>query len=386
MIYLDNASTTMLAPEVLTAMLPYMTEQYGNPGTIHTLGKQAKSAVDKARGQVAEFLGTTPEHIIFTSGGSEANNLALTGILNPLKLADKRHIILSATEHTSLMNAALSAATNGFDVTLVYPGNDGLISPDTIANEIRPNTGLVSIMYVNNETGFTNDIAAIGKICRAAGVLFHSDCVQAAGQCKLDMDELCLDMASISSHKIHGPKGMGALYFKDIVFDPLICGGDEQEFGFRGGTENVPGIVGFGAACEIAAKELNDTVLAVTRAKQEFIHALMEQEGANLRDAGIFLNGSSYFLPGKVLNLRIDGVSAETLVLMLDTSGVCVSAGSACNSRESMPSHVLKAHGLTDEQARSSIRVSFSKYNTDEQMHQAASVLAGCIAALRSTI
>lgn len=384
MIYLDNAATTRVAPEVLDAMMPYLTEEYGNAGTLYSLGRNAAAAIKKAREQAAGLFGCKPDHVIFTSGGSESNNTVFKGLRQRLLKNGKRHLVVSAIEHDSVLRAAESLTKDGFYITYVEPDNNGVIHPDKVEKAIQEDTGLVSVMYVNNETGAVNDIHAIGQICRARSVLFYTDCVQAAGQFSLGVESDCVDFASVSSHKIHGPKGVGALYARSTDILPLVCGGNEQEFVLRGGTENVPGVVGFGVACEIVSENLRENMIHISVLKQKFYTGLIRA----LSEFGVerncvHINGRPVIENGKVLNLRFDGVDAETLLLMLDTKGVCVAAGSACSSHEAKPSHVLTAMGLSREEARNAIRFSFSKYNTINEMESAAQITASCVFALR---
>lgn len=386
MIYLDNAATTKIAPEVLDAMMPYLQEQYGNAGTLYGFGRQAAEAIQTARAQTAMLFGCTPEHIVFTSGGSEGNNMIVKGLRHKLLQSGKTHLVLSATEHDSMIKAAESLTKDGFYITYVKPNPSGCITVDEVSAAIQNDTGFVSIMMANNETGAINDIQGIGEVCKRHAILFHSDCVQSAGQFVLDVDKNNLDFATISAHKIHGPKGVGAVYIRDLSLTPLIHGGAEQEFGFRGGTENVAGIVGLGAACVGAAQSMSITAISVSTLKQMFVMELAKNlPHQNLKEDGVYANGYTYLDPGKVLNLRIDGVFGETLVLMMDALGICISAGSACRSHEAAPSHVLIAHGLTATEARSSVRISFSKYNTADEVTQAAAIMASCIETLRSS-
>lgn len=384
MIYLDNAATTRIAPEVLEAMMPYLTDEYGNAGTLYGLGRSAAKAIDAARAQTSKLFNCSPDHVIFTSGGSESNNTVFMGLRHKLMESGKKHLIVSAIEHESVLKAAEMLTKDGFYITYVQPDRTGVINPKSVEDAIQEDTGLVSVMYVNNETGAVNDIQSIGRICRVHSVLFHTDCVQAAGQSTIDVEQDCIDFASVSSHKIHGPKGVGALYVRNRELVPLISGGNEQEFGLRGGTENVAGIVGFGKACELASTNIRGNTIQVSIVKQKFYMELVE----SLKQYGIAreyirINGGSIIEAGKTLNLGFDGVDAETLLLMLDSRGVCASAGSACSSHEAKPSHVLVAMGLTAEEARSSLRFSFSKYNTDEDVVCAAQILASCIFSLR---
>ena len=353
MIYLDNAATTQMDERVLDAMMPYLTTEYGNAGTLYKFGRAANEAVQKARAQVAALINAEPEQVIFTSGGSEANNLVFHGLKDYLKSVGKTHILVSAVEHDSVLRAAESLIKDGFHIEYIPVSNECRVSPAAIENALRADTGLVSVMFANNETGAINPIEDIGTICMKRGILFHTDCVQAAGCYPIDVVKIGCDFLSVSSHKIHGCKGIGALYARDkSKLTPIVYGGSEQEFGLRGGTENVAGIVGFGRACEISSKSLHEDTVWVSTLKQRFFMALNEA----LKDTGdegcVHVNGMSILTPGKTINLRMDGVDGETLLLMLDGKGVCVSAGSACRSHEAEPSHVLSAMGLSKDEAR----------------------------------
>ena len=382
MIYLDNASTTRIDPEVLNAMMPYLTDQYGNPGTIYDLGRQAAEAVQNARVQVADFIGAQPEQIIFTSGGSEANNLALIGLENYLLYFKKHHIVTTDIEHDSLLRAADSLSSDGIDVTYVKPRKEGHVSQMYIAGAIRKDTGLVSVMYANNETGVFNPVKEIGDYCQRTNILFHTDCVQAAGCFDIDVEEIGCDFLSLSSHKIHGPKGVGALYVRDrSLLSPIIHGGEAQEFGLRGGTENVAGIVGFGKACELISESHMNYVEDLRCKFYAELANILSDTNPALR---LHLNGNALSNGGKVLNLRVDGVDGEALLLMLNARGVCVSAGSACRSHESEPSRVLTSMGISGEDARNSIRFSFSRMNTEEEVKKAAEIVANCVDTLVS--
>lgn len=384
MIYLDNAATTQLDPRVLESMMPYLTTQYGNAGTLYKFGRAANQAVQEARARVARFIGGSQENIIFTSGGSEANNLVFHGVKDHLKRIGRTHILVSSVEHDSVLRSTESLTKEGFDVGYIPVQGNGSVSLTALEGLLRPDTGLVSVMYVNNETGAVNPVCDIGSLCVKHGVLFHTDCVQAAGCHAIDAVEIGCDFLSVSSHKIHGPKGVGALYVKDVtIITPLIYGGAEQEYGLRGGTENVAGIVGFGRACELSAAQLQENKTYVSSLKQRFVTELTDALKERRMDGIIHINGGSIMAPGKTVNLRIDGVDNESLILMLDNKEICISAGSACQSHESNPSHVLTAMGLTMEEARSSVRVSFSRMNTMEEIIEAAQTIAGFIGVLR---
>lgn len=381
MIYLDNAATTQLDPRVLESMMPYLTTQYGNAGTLYKFGRAANQAVQEARAQVARFIGGSQENIIFTSGGSEANNLVFHGIKDHLKRIGRTHILVSAVEHDSVLRAAESLTKDGFDVEYIPVLSNGTVPSGTVEKALRADTGLVSVMYVNNETGAENPVDDIGSICLKHGVLFHTDCVQAAGCHPIDVTSVGCDFLSISSHKIHGPKGIGALYARDMsILMPLIYGGYDQEFGLRAGTENVAGIVGFGKACELSSAQLTEDRTMVSMLKQQFVTELQ----CHLGGGTVHINGTSLLSPGKTVNLRIDGVDNESLILMLDNMDICISAGSACQSHESKPSHVLTAMGLSEEEVRSSIRVSFSRMNSVDEVTDAAHIMASFIDVLCS--
>lgn len=382
MIYLDNAATTPIDPAVLEAMMPYLTTEYGNPGGLYTLGRSANAAVQTAREQVAHFIKASPEQVIFTSGGSEANNLVFFGIEDYLKARGKTHILVSSIEHDSVLKAAQSLKENCFTVERIPP----LLGAATIAVEdicqmIRPETGLVSVMYANNETGDISNVFDIGRACHSEGVLFHTDCVQAAGCIDLNTQIMPCDFLSISSHKIHGPKGVGALFVRDrSLMTPLIYGGSSQEFGLRGGTENVAGIVGFGKACELAQEHIHDKSDV-----ESVFRTVIGEAIRNKRIRGIHINGKVYTDHiWKTLSITVDDVDAQTLLLLLDANGVCASAGSACCSHDNIPSHVLTAIGLTDKQARETLRFSFSRMTSRKEAIQAAEIFVRCVETARS--
>ena len=382
-IYLDNAATTKPLDDVVNAMMPYLKEEYGNPGAIYSLGKEARDAVGEARSKVAEFFGCEPEQVIFTSGGSEGNNFVFRGLSEYLRWKHKMHILVSSVEHDSVFHAASALAKDGFEVEYIPVSPTGEVRVSDVENMIRKETGLVSVMYVNNETGAVNPVEDIGAVCAKRGVLFHADCVQAAGAHKIDVRRIGCDFATMSGHKIHSVKGVGAIFVKEVDrLNPLIYGGAEQEFGYRGGTENVPGIVALGKACEISNASIHENMIKVSTTKQIFYATLKETlEGFGLGDI-LHINGPSPVVPGKILNIRLDGVDAQTLLLLLSAKDIFVSAGSACRSHEAEPSHVLTAMGLSRDEARSSIRVSFSTMNTRDEVIEAAKFTAECASIL----
>lgn len=397
MIYLDNAATTQISPAVLEAMMPYLKDVYANPGTIYGFGRQAADAISKARKQVADFIGAKPEQIIFTSGGTEANNLAIKGCKNHLTKINKKHIVTSPTEHDSVLRAIESLCNPlccndkkcikpEFYTSFLPVDKRGHIQIDELEHMsyTYDDIGLVSVMYANNEIGVLNNVASVGHICRKKHILFHTDCVQAAGSVALDVTKIGCDFMSISSHKIHGVKGVGALYVRDKQYlSPIINGGLVQEFGLRGGTENVAGIVGFGKACELAGKGIEDYSRTVISFKKHFCEILKDRLADEHMETDVSINGLLPKYPGKTLSLTFKNVDAETLVLMMGAKGVCISAGSACTSHESNPSHVLKAIGLSDDEARSTVRISFSEFNTVYEVERGAKLLASCVKTLR---
>lgn len=385
MIYLDNAATTQPDPEVIEAMLPYLTVEYGNAGSLHTMGKIAKRAVDNAREQVSRLINAEPEQVIFTSGGSEANNMVFSGTKDYLLKEGKTHIITTEIEHDSVLNSVrrLCNSLGKFDVEYIVPEFNSCVSSEAVIDAINdePKTGLVSVMHTNNETGIENDVAAIGKVCQEKGILFHTDCVQALGCNSLSVEKIRCDFMSMSAHKIHGVKGVGALYVRNPeILSPLIAGGSMQEFGLRGGTENVAGIVAFGKACEILNGQLKQDRIHIGRLKKYFYCVVRDALKKYNLEKVLHINGD---VPvnkiEKVINIRFDGVDAETLLLMLSTRGVYVSSGSACRSHESEPSRVLLSLGISEEDARSSIRVSFSRMNTIKEMSEAGQIIADCV-------
>ena len=387
MIYLDNAATTEISPRVLNAMMPYLTKQYGNAGTLYNLGIESARAIANARYSVARLIGSKTNEIIFTSGGSESNSMVFNGVKNYLELLGKKHIVISKIEHDSVIKAAKNLIKDGFHLTYLPVNSYGIVDTDELKQILETNNdvGLVSVMSMNNEIGSVNPVEYIGKICKEKEVLFHTDCVQCLGSDVINTSSWNCDFLSLSSHKIHGPKGVGALYIRENVMknilQPLIHGGASQEFGFRGGTENVAGIVGFGEACNVVFDNFTNNVTHVLNLKLMFYETLIKGLTDNKLEDLISING--YIgNRSKVLNIRIRNIDGETMVLLLDSLGICVSAGSACRSHESSPSHVLTGIGLSDDEARDSIRISFSAYNTEEEVITAANEIVNCIMVL----
>ena len=378
MIYLDSAATTPIADEVLEAMMPWLKDNYCNAGSVYKKGREAKEAIEKARSQVAKMFNSEPENIIFTSGGSEGNSFAFQAAAERLEASGKKHVLVSSVEHDSVLRAAESLTKRGFHVDYLPVTECGSVLYDTVKSAITPETGLISIMLVNNETGAINHLDFIARLCRERGILLHSDCVQAAGLWNLNIENTPFDFATVSAHKFHGPKGVGCVYVKDPEEClPLIHGGHNQEFGLRGGTENVSGIVGMGAAAEVITTNLDYIQETIWKYRYQFWSILNERLGDKVR-----INGQ-WPAFSKVLNIMVDGVDADTFVLAMDAAGVCLSAGSACRSLELEPSHVLLAMGLTPDEARSSIRVSFSAFNSELEVRSAATIFANTVELLR---
>ncbi len=368
-IYADNAATTRLGPAAKEAMLPYLDEQYGNPSSLHSAGQLAKEALNQAREDVAAAIGAkNPSEIIFTSGGSEADNQAVISAAQSGARRGKRHIISTKFEHHAVLRTLDRLEEQGFEITLLNPDGDGLISADDVKSALRGDTALVSIIYANNEIGTVQPIAEIGAICREKGILFHTDAVQAVGHIPVDVDKQNIDLLSLSAHKFHGPKGAGALYAKRGV--PLIrlIEGGGQEKGKRAGTENVMGIVGLASALRDAVAKIDRNTAYVSKIRDRIIDGLLEIPGT-------ILNGDrTKRLAGNV-NVSFNGIEGESLLLLLDDRGIAASSGSACASSSLSPSHVLLAIGLPEETARGSLRLSLSEYNTlDEAAYIVQSV------------
>lgn len=394
MIYLDNSATTPIHPEVLKAMMPYLKGGYGNAGAVYRIGRESAKAIQKAREQVAQLFNASADQIVFTSGGSEGNNMVFSyGMRCMLEERGKKHVVISQIEHDSVYEAAThmfkpsgkADIKDDFYTQFIHIKSDGTVDVkhlEALLDEDE-SIGLVSVMYVNNETGAVNPINHIGEICRERGIIFHTDCVQAAGCHTIDTNTIGCDFATISGHKIHAPKGIGAIYIKDkTLARSLIYGGANQEFGLRGGTENVAGIVGLGKACDLICSDFGTQRVTVSLLKRLFYGNMISYlKEAHLEDK-IHVNGASVGDVGKTLNLRVENIDSETLLLMLDAKGVCISAGSACHSHKSEPSRVLTAMGLSDDEARDSVRISFSSTNTPAEVEEAAAIFSSCIEAL----
>lgn len=359
--YFDNAATTKVKKEVMDKMFPYFIESYGNPSSLYTLGRTAKIGIEEARREVADLINCDKNEIYFTSGGTESDNTALKGIMYLNKNKGK-HVITTKIEHHAILNTCKTLEENGYKVTYLNVGKDGIIQLEELVNAITEDTVLISVMFANNEIGSVQPIQKIGEIAKEKGIIFHTDAVQACGNVKIDVKKMNIDMLSLSGHKIGAPKGIGALYVnKNIEFKNLIDGG-HQERDKRAGTENVPGMIGLGEACKIAKNNMENHINQLKVLRNIFVSEIQKQ----IPD--IKINGSiEQRLPGNS-NISFKGVNGNALLMRLDEKGICASAGSACSSGSSMPSHVLTAIGLTSEYAEGTLRVTFGDENTKEDV------------------
>ena len=360
-IYADNAATTAVSPAVLEAMLPYYTECYGNPSSLYALGTAAKKPLEEARAKVAKCLGAEPNEIYFTSCGSESDNWAIKGAAHKMLKKGKNHIITSKFEHHAVLHTCAALEKEGFEVTYLDVHENGIVVPEELEAAITDKTGLVTIMYANNEIGTIQPIPEIGEICKKHGVWFHTDAVQAVGNVPINVKEQNIDMLSLSGHKFHGPKGIGVLYIKKGIILPNLIDGGAQERGRRAGTENVASIVGLSVALENAINTMDEKNAKLRRMQDKLITELSKIDRSHL-------NGDRYHrLPGNV-NFSFEFIEGEGMLLQLAARGICVSSGSACTSGSLDPSHVLLALGLPHEVAHGSLRLSVGEYNTDEEM------------------
>ncbi|MDD3429569.1 MAG: cysteine desulfurase NifS [Oscillospiraceae bacterium] len=376
-IYVDNAATTPTHGKVLEAMLPYFCENYGNPSSVYSLGRDNRQAVDHARGQVAKALNCLPQEVYFTAGGSESDNWAIKGTAHKLAAKGKKHLITTAIEHHAVLHSMAALEREGFEVTYLPVDENGLVSAASVEAAIRPDTALVSIMYANNEIGTIEPIAEIGAICRKKGVWFHTDAVQAVGAVPIDVQAQNIDMLSLSAHKLNGPKGIGAFYCRRGVLPTTLIDGGAQESGRRAGTENVPAIVGLGKAIELATSDIASKAAKLSAMRDYVIERIMK----NVPE--VKLNGHpTKRLPGNV-NFSFKACEGESLLLFLDMKGICASSGSACTSGSLDPSHVLLAIGLPHEVAHGSLRISFGVQNTMEEAAQLCDILENVVEEVR---
>ena len=360
-IYTDNAATTKMSDTALAAMLPCLQDNYGNPSSLHSVGQRAAEALQGARETVARCLGCDPKEIIFTSGGSEADNQAIISAARWGALKGKKHIISTAFEHHAVLHTLKKLEKEGFEVELLPVGTTGTIAPEQVAAAIRPDTALVTIMYANNEIGSILPIAEIGAVCREKGVIFHTDAVQAAGHLHIDVKAQNIDMLSLSGHKFHGPKGSGVLYARKGIPLVNIIEGGAQERGKRAGTENLPAIVGMAAALQEACDHIDENAAKVSALRDKLISGLSKIPHSALNGDPV------HRLPGNV-NFCFEGIEGESLLLLLDAKGICASSGSACTSGSLDPSHVLLAIGRPHEVAHGSLRLSLCEWNTGEEV------------------
>ena len=376
-IYADNAATTKMSRTAIDAMLPYMETYYGNPSSLHTVGQQAAEALMAARQTVAECLGCQPREITFTSGGSEADNQALVSAARIGERKGRKHIISTAFEHHAILHTLKKLEKEGFDVQLLDVGPTGTVTAQQVADAIREDTCLVTIMYANNEIGSILPIPEIGAVCREKGVLFHTDAVQAAGHLHIDVKAQNIDMLSLSAHKFHGPKGVGVLYARQGIPLTNIIEGGAQERGKRAGTENIPSIVSMAAALQEACAHIDENAAKVSALRDKLMAGLSQIPHSALNGDPV------HRLPGNV-NFCFEGIEGESLLLLLDAKGICASSGSACTSGSLDPSHVLLAIGRPHEVAHGSLRLSLCEWNTQEEVDYMLQVIPEVVAYLRS--
>lgn len=374
--YFDHNATTPVAPAVMQAMLPCLDQAYGNASSIHSFGQEARRLLERARSQVAGLIHCAPAEVVFVSGGTEANNLAILGAVRNAP-RERRHVITTAIEHPCVLDACRQLQQEGVEVTCVPVGADGLVSPDDIRAALRPETVLISVMHANNETGVLQPVREIAAIAREAGVIVHSDGVQSTGKTPVDVQELGVDLFGLSAHKIYGPKGIGALYARKGIRLRSLTFGGRQERGRRPGTENVAGAVGLGAAAELAARSLPEESARLQALRDRLEQTLL----GSIPFAGV--NGRSAPRVPNTSNMYFEFLEAEAIVIALDLKGMAVSTGAACSSGSVEPSHVLTAMGLEPAKARASIRFSLGRQNTEEQVAALIEAVEGAVERLR---
>ena len=379
-IYLDHAATTPLDNEVLEAMLPYLSQKFGNPSSLHSFGREAHDAIEDSRKKVANLIGAKEKEIIFTSGGTESDNLAIRGVayLNKDKIKEEGpHIITSSIEHPAVLETCRDLEKEGFKVKYLKVDRYGFIDLEELKENISKGTFLITIMFANNEIGTIQDIEKIGKIAKDFGIIFHTDAVQAVGKLDIDVRRLNIDMLSISAHKIYGPKGVGALFVREGIRLKSIQTGGGHERGLRSGTENVPGIVGLGEACRLAKERMNEDTLHMTKLRDKLIKGVIE----NIEES--YLNGHPEKRLPNNAHFRFTAVEGESLVLSLDQKGIAASTGSACSSKKLQASHVLLAIGLSPVEAHGSLRLTLGRENTEEEIDYVLDVLPDVVKRLR---
>jgi cysteine desulfurase len=374
-IYFDNNATTAVAPEVLEEMLPYLTEFYGNPSSMHTFGGQLHRKIEEARGKVAQLIGAEPEEVVFTSCGTESDNTAVMSAAE--SFPQKRHIITTRVEHPAILNFCKHLARKGFRVSFLPVNNSGQLNVDDLSRAIDDDTSVVSVMYANNETGNIYPVRKIAEILKERRIVFHTDAVQAVGKIPIDLKSLAVDMLSLSGHKLHAPKGVGALYVrKGTRFSPYIIGG-HQEKGRRAGTENLASIIGLGKACELAMKNMDEEVMYLKKLRDRLESTLIET------CPDVRVNGDAGSRLPNTTNVSFEYVEGEAILLRLNEYGVCASSGSACTSGSLEPSHVLRAMGVPFTAIHGSIRFSLSRYNTEAEIDETVKIMPGIIDELR---
>ena len=375
MIYLDNAASTKIHEDVLESMMPYLKEQYGNPSSIHRYGRLAQKGIEKARKQIANLINANSSEILFTSGGTESNNTALYGIA---KKNPDSQIITSLIEHDAILEPCKKLEKEGFDIIYLPVNNYGQVDPSILKNNLNENTCLVSIMFGNNEVGTVQPISDFVNVCKERNIIFHTDAVQAAGKIPIDVKELGIDLLSISSHKINGPKGVGALYIRrGISIDPVILGGG-QESGLRSGTENVANIVGFGKACELSRINLAENISRMKKLRDHLSNKIIQEIPE------VTLNGHPETRLPNNIHLTFLGVNGEDLLIKLDENGIAASTGSACSVQIQKASHVLEAMGFSHEQITGSLRLTIGISNNFEEMDKTVEILKNVVKELRS--
>lgn len=376
LLYFDNNATTPVDPEVLDAMMPYLRGHYGNPSSVYRIGKEAARAMDTARGQVAEALGCDGGEVVFTSCGTESSNAAIHSALSVDR--DRQHLVTTRVEHSATLKTCELLAKRGYEITWLGVDGDGRLDLGELRDAIREDTALVSVMWANNETGVIFPVEEIATIAREKGVFLHTDAVQVVGKVPVNLGALGLQFLSLSGHKLHCPKGIGALYVnRRCRFTSYLTGGG-QEGGRRAGTENVAYAVGLGKACEIAVRRLEEERVEVRALRDAF------EDGVMRTVSGVVVNGDRESRLPNTTSLSFTGVDAETMLLLLDQNGLCCSAGSACTSGSIHPSHVLKAMGMSDDRARSSLRFSFSRFNTRAEVERGISLVVGAVEKVRA--
>ena len=376
-VYADNAATTSVSKTALDAMMPYLTDLYGNPSSLYSFGQKAKEALEASRETVAHYINADPKEIIFTSGGSEADNQAIVSAARLGARKGKKHIISTQFEHHAVLHTLNRLEKEGYEVTLLDPHSDGVIRVEDVANALRDDTCLVTIMFANNEIGTVQPVAEIGALCRERKVLFHTDAVQAAGHMPIDVRAMNIDMLSMSGHKFHAPKGVGVLFAKKGIVLTNIIDGGAQERGKRAGTENVAGIVAMAAALKESCDNMEENTAKIIPMRDKLFSELSKIPHSKI-------NGSlEHHVPGTV-NMCFEGIEGESLLLMLDDQGICASSGSACTSGSLDPSHVLLSIGLPHEVAHGSLRLSIGEYNTMEQIDHIVEVVPRVVEYLRS--